>query len=60
MGRGPSPLTCAFDDLHDPPGSGGQHGGLVQAHTAHVDHVEAIHVLAGGHGVADSAFVDVI
>lgn len=60
LGGGLSPLTCAFNDLHDAPGSGGQHGGLIQAQAAHVKHMEAVHVLAGRHRVADSAFVDVI
>lgn len=52
-------LTCAFDDFPDSPGSGGQHGGLVQAHAAHIDHVEAIHILAREHSITDAPLVNV-
>ena len=52
-------FTCAFDDFPDSPGRGWQHGGLVETHTAHVHHVEAIHVFAGTHGVADATLVNV-
>lgn len=53
-------VTCASDHFPDSPGGGGEHGGLVQAHATHVHHVEAVHVLGRGHGVADGALVDVI
>lgn len=55
-----TPVTCAFNDFPDSPGSCGKHGGLIQAHAAHVHHVEAVHILGWRNGVADDALIDVV
>lgn len=52
-------VTCAFDNLPDSPGSSREHGGLIQAHATHINHMEAVHVLARGNSVADCTFVNV-
>lgn len=52
-------VTCAFNNFPDTPGSGREHGGLIQAHAAHVDHVETIHILGRGNCIADCALIDV-
>ncbi len=54
-----TPVTCAFNNFPDSPGSGGKHGGLIEAHAAHIDHVEAVHVLGWGHCITDCALINV-
>lgn len=53
-------FTCAFDDFPYSPGCSRKHGGLIQAHAAHVDHMEAVHVLCRWNGIAYCALVNVI
>lgn len=55
-----TPVTCAFNNFHDSPGSGREHGGLIQAHATHINYVEAVHVLGRGNCIADCALIDVV
>lgn len=55
-----TPLTCAFDNFPDSPGSGRKHGRLIQAHATHINYVEAVHVLGRGHCIADGALINVV
>lgn len=52
-------VTCAFNNFPNTPGSGREHGGLIQAHAAHVDHVETVHILGWGNCIADCTLIDV-
>lgn len=53
-------VTCAFNNFPDSPGSSREHGGLIQAHAAHIDYVEAVHVLGRWDCITDCALVDVV
>lgn len=55
-----TPVTCAFDNFPDSPGSGRQHGGLIQAHATYIDYMEAIYVLGRGNCITDSALINVV
>ena len=50
-------FTCAFNNFPDSPGCGREHGGLIQAHAAHVYYVEAVHVLGWGNCITDCALI---
>lgn len=55
-----TPLTCAFNNFPDSPGSCREHGGLIQAHAAHIHNVEAIHILGWRNCIADYALINVV
>jgi len=53
-------VTCAFNYFPDCPGSGREHGGLIQAHPTHIDYVEAVNILGRGNCIADRTLINVI
>lgn len=53
-------LTSALDDFPDSPWGGGQHAGLIQAHAANVDYVEAVHVFIRAHCVTHTPLVNML
>lgn len=53
-------LTCAINDFPDSPGGSRKHSGLIQAHAAHVNHMEAVHILGRCNCITDGALIYVI
>lgn len=52
--------TCAFNDFPNSPGGSRKHSGLIQAHAAHVNHMEAVHILGRCNCITDGALIYVI
>lgn len=55
-----TPPTGAINDLPDSPGGSRKHGGLIQAHAAHVYYMESIHILGRRNCIADRALIYMI
>ncbi|TNN62588.1 hypothetical protein EYF80_027187 [Liparis tanakae] len=45
-------------EFADSPGSGREHGGLIQAHPTHIYYVEAVNILGRGNCIADRTLIN--